>query len=101
MSRIHCMTHCGFLAASLMLLAVASPGGSRPAMAQTANSDTPVNIVADQIRRQGYKCDKPRSAERDVQASRPDAPMWVLTCEDATYRVRLKADMAAEVEKVK
>lgn len=58
------------------------------------------NIVADQIRDQGYKCDKPSGAVRDTGASRPNEVVWLLTCEDANYRVRLVPDMAAHVERL-
>jgi hypothetical protein len=30
------------------------------------------NILAAQLRDQGYECDQPKSAERDIQASKPD-----------------------------
>jgi len=60
----------------------------------------PTNIVADQIRAQGYKCDSPQSAIRDAQASRPDEQVWILQCESGTYHVQLVPDMAAKVEKI-
>ena len=53
----------------------------------------PTNIVADQIRAQGFKCDSPQSAKRDGQASKPDEPVWILQCESGSYRVRLIPDM--------
>ena len=58
------------------------------------------NIVADQIRAQGYKCDSPQSAKQDTQASKPDEAVWILQCESGSYRVRLVPDMAATVEKI-
>jgi hypothetical protein len=30
--------------------------------------------------------------------SRPDEAVWILTCEGATYRVRLDPDIAAKVD---
>ena len=46
---------------------------------QSAAQDTPVSIISDHIRRQGYACDEPRQVERDRQASRPanglDSPL--------------------------
>jgi hypothetical protein len=65
-----------------------------------AAQQTPKEDIAAQIRDQGYKCDDPQSAERDKKASRPDEAVWILTCEDATYRVRLDPDMAAKVERL-
>jgi hypothetical protein len=42
----------------------------------------------------------PQSAIQDMQASKPDEDVWLLQCEDASYRVRLIADMAAKVERI-
>ena len=62
-----------------------------------AQTEKPEDIVATQIRRQGYECGKAESAKRDRAASKPDEAVWVLQCDNATYRVRLHQDMAAEV----
>jgi hypothetical protein len=58
------------------------------------------NILAAQLRDQGYACDQPQSAERDVQASTPDEAVWVVQCENDKYRMRLVPDMAAKVERL-
>ncbi len=42
----------------------------------------------------------PQSADQDMQASKPDEAVWIIRCEDATYRVRLVPDMAAAVERI-
>ena len=42
------------------------------------------DIVADQIRAQGYKCDSPQSAKRDPQTSKPDEAVWILKCDGVT-----------------
>lgn len=60
--------------------------------------EDPTNIVADQIRAQGFKCDAPQGVKRDGQASKPDEAVWILQCERGRYRVRLIPDMAAKVE---
>jgi hypothetical protein len=70
-------------------------------VSQALGGDTPVGIISDHIRRQGYTCDEPRQAERDREASRPNLTVWVLTCGNATYRVTLIPDMAARVERLK
>jgi hypothetical protein len=80
----------------LALMAVTVGAGAFSALAQ----EDPTNIVADQIRAQGYKCDSPQSATRDPQASRPDEQVWLLQCESGSFRVRLVPDMAAKVEKI-
>ena len=60
----------------------------------------PVQIIADQVRDQGFSCDKALTAERDPTYSRPDEPAWILKCDNATYRVRLIPDMAADMERL-
>ena len=66
-----------------------------------SSAQTPAADVAAQIRRQGYLCHRPTTAARDVKRSRPDLAVWVLKCRNATYRVRLIPDMAADVTKLK
>jgi hypothetical protein len=80
---------------SLLLAAAAAMAG-----ASTSAQEDPTNIVADQIRAQGYKCDSPQSAKRDAQASKPDEAVWILQCESGSYRVHLVPDMAATVERL-
>jgi hypothetical protein len=60
----------------------------------------PLEIIADQIRDQGYSCNKSLTVQRDPTYSRPDEPVWILKCDNATYRVRLIAGMAANVERL-
>jgi hypothetical protein len=92
------------LGAGLMLNAVTSgvPDAQAQAPLQIAASDDemPAEIIAVQIRKQGYECTNPKSAKRDPKASEPDLPVWILTCENATYRVRLVGNMADRVEKL-
>jgi hypothetical protein len=57
-------------------------------------------IIADQVRDQGYACNKSLTVERDPTYSRPDEPAWILKCDNATYRVRLVPGMAANVERL-
>jgi hypothetical protein len=57
-------------------------------------------IIADQIRDQGYACNESLTAERDPAYSRPDEPVWILECDNPTYRVRLVPGMAADVERL-
>jgi hypothetical protein len=69
------------------------------ALASIAAEPDPVaaEIVAAQIRAQGYACTRPVTAVRDGAASRPNVTVWLLTCGNARYRVRLVPDMAAHV----
>ena len=55
-------------------------------------------VIAVQIRDQGYACDKALSAERERPESH-DA-VWILKCDNASYRVQLIPDMAAKVERL-
>ena len=81
-----------------MLIAIAASAGAGTFTGSAQDDAT--NVVAAQIRAQGYKCDSPQSAKQDTQASKPDEAVWILQCESGSYRVRLIPDMAAKVEKI-
>jgi hypothetical protein len=83
---------------ALAILGLVGAGGAAIA-AGPSGGDTQ-NILAAQLRDQGYTCDQPQSAERDVQASTPDEAVWVVQCENDKYRMRLVPDMAAKVERL-
>jgi hypothetical protein len=78
------------------LMALLSGAGTALAL----DGEDPKDIIAAQLRDQGYACDNPQSATRDQDASGPDAAAWVVACEGASYRVKLIPDMAAKVEKI-
>ncbi len=82
---------------AIVLTTLALPFALAPAEAQ---EELPPEIIAVQIRDKGYACGKALSAHRDEQASKPDEAAWILTCDNATYRVRLVPDMAAKVERL-
>ena len=65
-----------------------------------AQDETPADIIAVQIRKQGFTCGKAESATRDTTASKPDLPVWILKCDNASYRVRLVGNMADHVEQL-
>ncbi len=83
------------------LLVAGAAATLSPVAVMAASGDDSKNIIAAQVRAQGYACDQPRSAERDAQASKPNEEVWVLQCEGAQYRVRLVPDLAAQVETLK
>ena len=94
-----------FLAPVLLapvLLASASlvdgSGGGLFGSPARAAGETPQDVLAAQIRLQGYACDKSLGAVRDRKRSKPDHAVWVLKCSNATYRVSRFPDMAAKVE---
>ena len=62
--------------------------------------EAPKDIVASQIRSQGYACNSPQNVERDASASKPNEAVWTLNCQNASYRVTLIPSMAAKVDKV-
>ncbi|RIA55720.1 hypothetical protein BXY53_0796 [Dichotomicrobium thermohalophilum] len=72
-------------------------GGPRTGLAQDIE-ETAKDIIAAQIRSQAYRCENPRGAQRDPEHSRPDEPVWILDCENHSYRVRLVPNQAAKVE---
>ena len=70
--------------------------------AQSVSAQEPTrDLLAAQIRDQGYVCSKPLSAKKDLTRSRPDQAVWVLRCKNANYRLRLVPDMAARVQRLK
>ena len=63
-----------------------------------AAGESPKDVIAAQIRIQGFSCDHPLRAVLDKKRSRPDHDVWVLTCENATYRFSRYPDMGAKVD---
>jgi hypothetical protein len=88
------------MSATLVLMACVAPAVSPQVGAASKKLEMSKNIIAVQIRRQGYECKNPVSAERDAAASKPDDAAWILKCEGVTYRVKLVPNMAATVEKL-
>jgi len=81
-----------FIGFSLGVLLVSGLTGS------AAAAETVQNILAAQIRTQGYPCDQALGAKKDARRSKPDHDVWVLRCSNATFRVSRAPDMAAKVE---
>jgi hypothetical protein len=90
---------CGYV--RMICVAVAAQAVASVAAAQSMPQQAPKNLIAAQIRDQGYICEKPISAQRDLARSKPDEAVWVLRCENNSYRVRLVPDMAAHVTRLK
>jgi len=81
----------------LMLAGTLCPALSHSASAHPAAPDTPVELITDRVRRQGFACEAPRRVEHDMKASKPRAAVWDLYCGNAAYRVIFIPDMAARV----
>src|SRR5215467_10681032 len=101
------MKHCAFKKQSANFLSTArlvfgsvAIFGLLIAMLCSPSSQTPADDVAAQVRAQGYRCDQPITAKRDVRLSMPDSAVWILKCNKVTFRVRLDPDMAARVKKL-
>jgi hypothetical protein len=84
-----------FIGLALGVLLVGSLTGS------AAVAETVPNILAAQIRTQGYPCDRALGATKDARRSRPDREVWVLRCSNATFRVSRAPDMVAKVEVIR
>ena len=82
---------------AIFTFALAAFGGA--AMCLPGDEPTP-DLLASLIRDQGFACSKPKSAEREVKTSRPNEAVWVLQCENDTYRMTVIPDMAAKIEKL-
>lgn len=76
--------------------ALALGGASAQAAGETVQS-----MLAAQIRLQGFVCEKPLGATREMKRSRPDRAVWVLKCSNASYWVSRVPDMAARVEPIR
>jgi hypothetical protein len=82
----------------LLILGALPLGEAHLLSSAWAAGETTKDVLAAQIRTQGYACDKPQRATRDAKQSRPDHDVWVLKCENATYRISRYPDLAAKVE---
>jgi hypothetical protein len=89
-TRLYCKVGLAGLGAISVMLA---PGASA--------QETTKALLASQIRDQGYRCNKAISAKKDLKRSKADEAVWVLRCDDGTYRIRLVPDMAAQVQRLK
>jgi hypothetical protein len=82
---------------AILFLAMLSNGER---FGHVAKAQTAMSVLAAQIRSQGFACDDPHKATRDVKLSKPDYDVWVLTCKNATYRIGRYPDLPAKVEKL-
>ncbi|TYO65112.1 hypothetical protein FXV83_18120 [Bradyrhizobium hipponense] len=90
----------GFVTISASLSIGILLDGFSVSLAQTAN-ERPQDMLAAQIRMQGFACDKPLGASKDKKRSKPDHAVWVLKCGNASYRISRAPDMAAAVTRLK
>lgn len=95
------MTIKAVLSGLVLISAVSTSVGAQQQLPGDPNGDNLRDMLAAQIRLQGYACDRPLGAKRDAKRSRPDLGVWVLKCSNAVYRVRRAPDMSAVVERIK
>ena len=86
--------------ACVAVAAISCGAGTVAISGAKAADDVARIILAVQIRKQGYACSNPKSASRDSEQSKPALRVWVLSCENATYRVRVIPNMADKVERL-
>jgi hypothetical protein len=84
--------------AALGAFVAASAGAGAAQQKGAADGGGPAELLAAQLRTQGFRCDKPVSAQQDAGRSKPDEAVWIVRCANASYRMRLIPDMAAVVE---
>ena len=84
-----------------LVLAATSFATERSGSVARAFEETVKDVLAAQIRTQGVVCNKPKRAVRDARRSKPDHDVWILTCENATYRISRYPDLAAKVERLR
>ena len=70
------------------------------AIAADSAYEPPMDLLASQIRDQGFACNKPESAKLEEGQSKPNETVWILKCEDDSYRMTVVPDLAAKVEKL-
>lgn len=87
---------------SFLLSASAIVAGfvSTNAFAVDAAYEPPMDLLAAQIRDQGFACNKAESAKLEEGQSRPNETVWILKCENDNYRMTVIPNMAAKVEKL-
>jgi hypothetical protein len=88
--NIYSVYRSSFIVISLVL-ALISPS-------QSASRSEAKDIVAIQLRAQGIPCTEPHNAAHDIHDSTPDEMAWIISCREATYRVKLIPHVGARVE---
>ena len=82
---------------AIIVAAVASASGP---LIRAAHAETTEEVLAVTVRSQGLVCNKPQQATRDTKLSKRDYDVWVLKCENATYRLGRYPDLPAKIEKL-
>lgn len=89
------MRNSSLFTASAVIAVLVSSGASAQ-----SGTEPPVDLLAAQLRTQGYDCDTPESARPDASASKPNERVWIVRCKGVDYRMTVVPDMAAKIEKI-
>ncbi|MBR1125112.1 hypothetical protein JQ628_26570 [Bradyrhizobium lablabi] len=68
--------------------------------AHVASTETAAEVIAVQVRAQGHACGKALQATREPKLSKPDYDVWLLKCDNATYRFGRYPNLPANIEKL-
>lgn len=85
--------------AAILSLSLIAAAGAATQDAVAAGEEVPKEIIAVQLRKQGFPCTNPESATRSVD-QKTDDQVWILKCDEARYRVMLVPKQAAKVERL-
>ena len=94
-------TYRHLLSLASLTLAGISLANTGPGSVAKAAGEAPKDVLAAQVRTQGVTCDNPQRAVRDAKRSKPDYEVWILTCQNATYRVSRYPDLAAKIVRLR
>ena len=67
-----------------------------PSAAFAASSEKAPGIIAAQVRRQGVACTTPRGSVLESNST-PHETVWILRCDEASYRVTLIPHLGARI----
>lgn len=84
------------ISALLVSMPAAKSQGADPGVSPEVSKE----VIAVQIRKQGFECKNPERAERAKREDNTDDAVWLLTCEGVRYKVQLIPKMAAKVERL-
>jgi hypothetical protein len=89
-----------YLGSRIVLAALAAIAPLIAPAPSKAQQETPTDIVATQLRRQGFPCTAPQRAVPERKESSPNAAVWRVRCAEGVYRVTLVPNLPARVERM-
>lgn len=92
--------NCSRYSALIQAIPVAALVSASVLLAPVANAETAPEVLAVQVRAQGHVCGKALQATREPKLSKRDYDVWVLKCDNASYRLGRYPDLPANIEKL-